>query len=173
MIKKGLKEEQEQRINCFLHVFSKYFYLMTGLFFLLTAVLSVFSALSTFGTCVYGGCNLLLSLINFVSYLIIGVAIFDVGRYLLEEEVFRDRELRSPKEARQSLTKFMVIIVIAVTLEALLNIIKAGTKDISDLVYPALLFFVAVFLLVGLGLYQKLSITAEQIVNKNKISTHE
>ncbi|MCB1119297.1 MAG: hypothetical protein KDK65_04995 [Chlamydiia bacterium] len=94
------------------------------------------------------------------------MAIFDVGRYLLEEEVFRDHELRSPKEARQSLTKFMVIIVIAITLEALLNVIRTATTDVRLLIYPAGLFLVAVALLVGLGVYQRYSVMAEQAVEK-------
>lgn len=113
-------------------------------------------------------CDHLNALLNFVGYLIIAVAIFDVGRYLLEEEVFRERELHSPKEARRSLTKFMVIIVIAVTLESLLNVLKAGAISLEALLYPAALFLVAVFLLVGLGVYQRLSSLTEHEVSKGR-----
>lgn len=110
-----------------------------------------------------------IGILDFIGYLIISVAIYDVGRYLLEEELLRSRELRSPKEARQSLTKFMVIIVIAITLEALLNVIRAGATDIQMLLYPSLLFFVATTLLVALGLYQKLSVSAElEVLKKDK-----
>ena len=132
-----------------------------GLLFSIAAIgillLSCWRAISCFGS----DCDLLSEILNLASRLIIAAAIFDVGRYLLEEEVFRDRELRSPVEARRSLTKFMVIIVIAVTLESLLAVIKASTSSLSELIYPAALFFVAVLLLVGLGLYQRLSVLAE------------
>jgi hypothetical protein len=111
--------------------------------------------------CFFQPCNIIINLIDFVGYLIISLAIFDVGRYLWEEEVFRERELRSPKEARKSLTKFMVIIFIAVTMEALLSVIKANTTDLRLLIYPAALFLVAILILVGLGVYQRFSLLAE------------
>lgn len=44
-----------------------------------------------------------------VGLIIVSVAIFDVGKFLIEEEVMRDRELRSIREARRSLTQFMTI----------------------------------------------------------------
>ncbi|MEC7838809.1 MAG: hypothetical protein VX777_02075 [Chlamydiota bacterium] len=140
---------------------SKFFFLLMGLTFSTSSLGVACFALWNVIQCLNLQCDTLITLLDFVGYLIISVAIFDVGRYLLEEEVFRERELRSPKEARQSLTKFMVIIVIAVTLEALLSVIRAGTKDVSLLIYPAALFLVATLLLIGLGLFQRLSVAAE------------
>lgn len=148
---------------------SNYFFLLMGCTFAGSSISVVVFALWNMINCLYNECEVLLVLLDFVGYLIISVAIFDVGRYLLEEEVFRERELRSPKEARQSLTKFMVIIVIAVTLEALLSVIRAGTKDVSLIIYPAALFFVATLLLVGLGLFQRLSVAAEVDVQNEEV----
>ncbi|HLQ26700.1 MAG TPA: hypothetical protein VK138_12600 [Acidiferrobacterales bacterium] len=64
---------------------------------------------------------------------------FDVSKYLMEEEVRQNRELRSAREARQTPTKFVVIIVIAIGLEALVFIFRAGSKNFADLLYPTLL----------------------------------
>ena len=153
----------------FLHNFSNYFFLIMGIAFIVSSISVISIALWRVLSCYSQGCDLLIRLIDFVGFLIIGVAIFDVGRYLLEEEVLRDRELRSPKEARQSLTKFMVIIVIAVTLEALLNVIRAGTTDINLLIFPTALFLVGTLLLVGLGLYQRYSVMAETMVEEKKV----
>lgn len=143
---------------------SNIFFMGMGLAFTSASVgillLSVYSLYQCVGT----DCDLMMEILDLVSRLIIAAAIFDVGRYLLEEEVFRDRELRSPSEARKSLTKFMVIIVLAVTLESLLAVLKASTSNIANLIYPAVLFFVAVCLLVGLGVYQRLSVKAENEV---------
>lgn len=163
-------DQQEKITKKILQNVSNYFFLMMGLIFAFSSMIVVLFAFWELYHClIITQCETLLSLLDFVGYLIISVAIFDVGRYLLEEEVFRDRELRSPKEARQSLTKFMVIIVIAVTLEALLSVIRAGTKDVSLLIYPAALFFVATLLLVGLGMFQRLSVAAEVDVQKEEI----
>lgn len=163
-----MKPREVDSYQRILSLISNSFFLCMGLLFTLAAMtILVLSCWRTL-TCLGGGCDLLTETLDLASRLIIAAAIFDVGRYLLEEEVFRDRELRSPSEARRSLTKFMVIIVIAVTLESLLAVIKAGTEDVSKLVYPAILFFVAVFLLVGLGLYQRLSVLAETDVLDRK-----
>lgn len=97
-----------------------------------------------------------------VGAIIIAVAILDVAKYMVEEEVFRNKELRSAREARQTLTKIMVIVAIAVSIEGLVYIFKAGALDIRLLVYPALLILTAVVLIVGLGFYQKLSVGAEE-----------
>lgn len=80
-----------------------------------------------------------------VGAVIIAVAILDVAKYMIEEEVFRSKELRSPKEARETLTKIMVIVSIAVSIEALVYIFKAGSKDIRLLGYPVLLLFFRCF----------------------------
>jgi hypothetical protein len=88
---------------------------------------------------------------------IIAVAVADVGKFLFEEEVIADRELRRPAEARGSLTKFMTIIIVALSLESLVLITKAARDKPADILFPALLMLVAVAALVGLGLFQKLS----------------
>jgi hypothetical protein len=65
--------------------------------------------------------------------------------------------VKSPAKQRETLIKFLVIISIAVTLEALVFIFDAGKKNISLLIYPTFLLIAAVLLVVSLGVYQKLS----------------
>jgi hypothetical protein len=98
-----------------------------------------------------------------VGAIIISAAIIDVAQYMMEEEVFLNKELRDPEEARRTITKIIVIITIAVSIEGLVFIFKAGTKDLSFLIYPALLIVVASILIVALGVYQKLSATIEKV----------
>ncbi|MBZ0107090.1 MAG: hypothetical protein K8F52_00355 [Candidatus Scalindua rubra] len=97
-----------------------------------------------------------------VGAIIISAAIIDVAQYMMEEEVFKNKELRDPVEARRTITKIIVIITIAVSIEGLVYIFKAGTKDLTLLLYPALLILVSAVLIVALGLYQKLSATIEK-----------
>ncbi len=56
----------------------------------------------------------------------------------------------------------IVILSIAVGIEGLVFIFKAGIQDITLLVYPTTLVLAAVVLIVGLGVYQKLSATVEK-----------
>lgn len=102
------------------------------------------------------GNNAVASLLDSIGLIVISLAVLDVSKYLMEEEVLRDQELRSAVEARQTLTKFMVIICIAVSLEAVVYIARAG-ENIQNLLYPAILLLSAVAAMVGLGAYQKMS----------------
>ncbi|MGJ3264489.1 MAG: hypothetical protein ACFE0R_14760, partial [Salinarimonas sp.] len=54
-----------------------------------------------------------------IGLLIIGFAVVETAKFIAEEEILRRRELRSPVESRRSLTKFVTIIVIAASPEAL------------------------------------------------------
>ena len=102
-----------------------------------------------------------------VGAIIISAAIIDVAQYMVEEEVFMNKELRDPEEARRTITKIIVIITIAVSIEGLVFIFKAGTKDLTLLLYPALLILVSAILIVALGVYQKLSATIEKVEKEN------
>ena len=101
-------------------------------------------------------------LLDAVGYVIVAIAVFDVAKYLLEEEVLRGRELRDAAEARRSLTKFISTIAIAVFLEALVLVFQVAKKQVSDMLYPTLLLVAGILLIVGLGMFQRLSVAAEQ-----------
>lgn len=92
-----------------------------------------------------------------ISLIVIAFAVMELSKFVAEEGIERQRELRSAREARRSLTKFITIIVIALSLEALVMAFKASRGDIRNAIYPAALFMTAVFALIGLGLYQYLS----------------
>ena len=97
------------------------------------------------------------TMLQSIGTIVISVAILDIAKYMIEEEVFRNKELREPQEARRTLTKIMTIIAIAVSVEGLVYIFKAGTEDLTLLIYPAFLILTAVIVIIGLGIYQKLS----------------
>jgi hypothetical protein len=98
------------------------------------------------------------NLMNGVGLLIVSLAIADVAKFVVEENVVRDREMRSPAEALRSMTKFMTIIIIALSLEAVVGIFEAGReKTFAQMVYPAVVMAAAIFALVGLGVFQFLS----------------
>jgi hypothetical protein len=106
----------------------------------------------------FGGEVGIYSLMNGVGLLIVSLAIADVAKFVVEENVVRAREMRSPAEALRSLTKFMTIIVIALSLEGVVGIFEAGReKKFDQLVYPTIVMLAAVLALVGLGAFQFLS----------------
>jgi uncharacterized membrane protein YGL010W len=112
-------------------------------------------------------------LLGAIGYVVIAMAVFDVAKYFVEEEVIRGREMRLPSEARRSLTKFVSTIVIAVFIEALVMVFREGNKDITMVLYPAVILMMAILTILGLGLYQRLSAEVEQQVEtKDKAEEH-
>jgi hypothetical protein len=101
-------------------------------------------------------------LLTAVGYVVIAVAVFDVAKYILEEEVIRERELRHVGEVRRSLTRFTSTVLIAVFLEGVVLTFKVADEDVSLTVYPALLIFAGAGMLVGLGLFQRIAVNVEQ-----------
>ena len=104
------------------------------------------------------------ALLGAVGYVVIAIAVFDVAKYLIEEEVIRERERRIASEARRSLTKFLSTIAIAVFLEALVVVFRVNKEQIPYMIYPTLLLVAGTLLVVGLGAYQRLSATVERQV---------
>jgi small-conductance mechanosensitive channel len=104
------------------------------------------------------------AILDVLGYVIVAIAVFDVAKYLFEDEVRRGNEKRSAAEARRSLTKFLSTIVIALFLESLVVVFKTARADVTQLVYPTALLAAAVLVLVGLGAYQRFSASVEEKV---------
>jgi hypothetical protein len=109
------------------------------------------------------------TLLRGVGYIVIAIAVFEVAKYLIEEEVVREREMRSPGEARRSLTKFISTISIAVFLEGLVTVFRVSHENVTELLYPAALLLTAIAMIIGLGIFQRLSAaTEEQVGSKDE-----
>ncbi|WP_353182135.1 hypothetical protein [Bosea sp. (in: a-proteobacteria)] len=138
-------------------VFSRLLYTVISLALLCASVILIGVAVWRTATASWNGEDALGAMLDAIGLVIIAVAVADVGKFLFEEEVVADREMRRPAEARGSLTKFMSIMIVALSLEALVLIAKTTRETIAEIVYPALLVLLAVLALVGLGLFQRLS----------------
>ena len=97
-----------------------------------------------------------------IGYVVIAMAVFDLAKYFIEEEVIRGRELREAAEARRSLTKFVSTIAIAVFIEGLVITFQASKDDLPSMLYPTALLLTAILIVVGLGLFQRLSAEVER-----------
>lgn len=143
-------------------------YILASVFLTLISVAMIVSAGHRIWADFVAGEAIETALLHGIGMIVVSLAVFDVAKYLMEEEVLRDRELRLIGEARQTLTKFVVIITIAVSLEALIFILSAGRYDVQLVIYPAALLGVAALLVAALGLYMWLSSSAESRVDNEK-----
>ncbi len=101
--------------------------------------------------------KLIRPLLNAISLIVIAMAVFDVSKFLIEEEVLGGGEKESPLEERGRLMRFLVIITIAISLEALVFIFNAARESMRSLIYPTLLLMADILLIVSLGVYYRLT----------------
>jgi len=98
-----------------------------------------------------------------VGLIVFSIAVIDVGKYLMLEEVLRKgRKSKAPKESRKTLSKFAIIIASALSLEGLVLTIEVAKQDVTKLLYPVSVLVTATIYIVGIGLYQKLSAAGEK-----------
>jgi hypothetical protein len=102
------------------------------------------------------------SILGAIGYVVIAMAVFDVAKYFITEEVIRVLEVRMASDERRRLTKFITIISIAVFIEGLVTVVRVSKQDVEKMFYPTLLLLTAILIVIGLGLYQRLSVPVEQ-----------
>jgi hypothetical protein len=91
-----------------------------------------------------------------VALIVFAVAVADVAKYLLIEEVIYGKENKPLSERRKALANLILIISTAFSLEGLILTIQIAKTNLEKLVYPIMLLIVSSVLLISLGIYQKL-----------------
>lgn len=103
-----------------------------------------------------------------VIYLTLALAIFDLGKTTLEEEVLLYKDILRHSSTRRTITHFIAVIIIAVSIEALLMIFKAALNGGGEQLIEAVWIIVAAaLLLVSLGIYVYLGSKAEGLLLTN------
>ncbi|MGD9511693.1 MAG: hypothetical protein AB7I59_19400 [Geminicoccaceae bacterium] len=139
---------------------SKLFFAVTALaLFLLAASLVAVAVSGTWAS--LPSPDSLPKILRSIGLLTIAVAVFEVAKFLLEEEIIRERELRSITDVRLSLTKFFAIVVIVLSLEGIVLVFEVKLEELDRLIYPTALMAVAILALVGLGLFRWLTDPAQ------------
>ena len=142
----------------FMRGVSKLLYLTVAATLLLIALTMIGYALWEVWLSFNGNVQIMEKLLTAIGVAVISLALFDVSKYLVEEEVLREKSLvRNLEDTKRSLTKFMTIIAIAVCMEALVFIFEAGKNDVQTLFYPILLLVSGVLVVIGLGIYLRIS----------------
>ena len=104
-----------------------------------------------------------------VIYLTLSLAIFDLGMTTLEEEVLLYKDVLRHSSTRRTITRFIAVIIIAVSIESLLMIFKFALKGDGEHIIEAVWIIIAVAsLLVSLGIYVYLGSKAEGMLLNNR-----
>ncbi len=103
-----------------------------------------------------------------IIFLTLGLAVFDLGKTILEEEVLMHKDIFRHSSTRRTITRFIAAILIAVSIEALLMMFKAALNDSLSIMPAVWMMLTAIGLLVGLGAYVYLGARAEVMLVNNK-----
>ena len=99
-----------------------------------------------------------------IIFLTLALAIFDLGKTILEEEVLMHKDIFRHSSTRRTITRFIAAILIAVSIEALLLMFKSALGVEGNVQSAVWMMLTAVGLLVGLGIYVYLGAKAEAIL---------
>ena len=107
-----------------------------------------------------------------IIYLTLGLAVFDLGKTILEEEVLMHKDIFRHSSTRRTITRFVAAILIAVSIEALLLMFKAALGHGENMLAAVWMMFAAIGLLIGLGVYVYLGAQAEVALLKQRGASH-
>ncbi|MEJ2630776.1 MAG: PDC sensor domain-containing protein [Acidihalobacter sp.] len=110
------------------------------------------------------GTDLHLRPFGIIIFLTLGLAVFDLAKTILEEEVLMHKDVYRHSATRRTITRFMSAILIAVSIEALLLLFKAALGEGGEFVSAVWMLLAAVALLAGLGVYVYLGARAEAVL---------
>jgi hypothetical protein len=102
-----------------------------------------------------------------IIFLTLALAIFDLGKTTMEEEVLMQKDIFRHSSTRRTITRFIATILIAISIEALLLMFKSVLGSPEYLSSAVAMMGASAALLVGLGIYVYLGAKAEVLLKGN------
>jgi hypothetical protein len=98
-----------------------------------------------------------------IALLTVAVAALELGQTIMEEEVQREAQMSAPTRVRRFLSRFMIVLVVALAIETLVAVFEFSHENPAHLPYAAAIGLTAAALLVAWGLFIRLNQGAEQL----------
>ena len=102
-------------------------------------------------------------IIEAVGLLAAAVVALQIAQTIAEEEVVRDAHISGPTRVRRFLSRFLVVIVVALTIEGLVATFKAAHEDPAHMLYAASIILSAGVLLACWGVFVRMNRYAEEL----------
>ncbi len=106
-------------------------------------------------------------LIEAIGILAAAVVALQIAQTIAEEEVIRVMHVSAPTRVRRFLSRFLVVLVVAIVIEGLVATFKAIHQDMEHLVHASALFVAAAALLASWGVFVHLNRSAEELEPQN------
>jgi hypothetical protein len=101
--------------------------------------------------------------IEAIGLLAAAVVALQIAQTIAEEEVIREMHVSAPTRVRRFLSRFLVVLVVALVIEGLVVSLKALHEDVRLLAYAALLLFASGVLLAAWGVFIRCNRFAEDV----------
>jgi hypothetical protein len=98
-----------------------------------------------------------------IALLTVAVAALELGQTILEEEVLREAHMSAPTRVRRFLSRFMVVLVVSLSIETVVLVFRVSGENPEQLPYVACVGLTAAALLVGWGVFIRLNRAAEEL----------
>lgn len=98
-----------------------------------------------------------------IGLLTIAIATLGLGQTILEEEVVREAHMSAPTRVRRFLSRFMVVIIVSLSVESLIAVFQFIHDNPSQLPHAAAIGVAAGVLLAAWGVFIKLNKSAEEL----------
>jgi len=98
-----------------------------------------------------------------IGLLTIAVVALELGQTVLEEEVQREAQVSAPTRVRRFLSRFLVVVVVALAIESLVAVFEIAHEDPARLPQAAAIAAAAGVLLAAWGVFIRLNKSAEEL----------
>jgi hypothetical protein len=98
-----------------------------------------------------------------IAVLTVAVAALELGQTIPEEEVHRQAQMSAPTRVRRFLSRFMVVLVVALSIETVVLVFRLSQDAPEMLPYAASVGAAAALLLAAWGLFIRLNRSAEEL----------
>jgi len=102
-------------------------------------------------------------IIEAIGLLAAAVVALQIAQTVAEEEVVRAAHVSGPTRVRRFLSRFLVVLVVALTIEGLVATFRGVHENLAQLPYAASIVAAAAMLLAGWGLFIRLNVPAEEL----------
>lgn len=103
------------------------------------------------------------AILESIGLVTIAVVALELGQTVLEEEVQRQAQISAPTRVRRFLSRFMVVIIVALSIECLVAVFEIAHTDASQLPQAASIGVAAAVMLAAWGVFIKLNKSAEEL----------
>jgi len=98
-----------------------------------------------------------------IALLTVAVAALELGQTILEEEVLRESHMSAPTRVRRFLSRFMVVLVVSLSIETVVLVFRVSQQHPEQLPYVAWVGLTAAALLIAWAVFIRLNRSAEEL----------